>query len=337
VVALLTDAGEMVEWVKHSAYGVPFALPAGDTDSDGDWDATDSNTILGGGAYDVRRDADLDGDVDAADAAHAHSITGSYQTLGRGVLSSAGVSNRRGYAGYEYAPEFEGAGRHLYHVRHRIYDAGVGRWTRRDPLGYVDGMSLYGYVQGLAVVAADPWGLFICVGGCQPPTPAAGEAGVPVAAAVPAVDRAVRGGRVVADPAAPVGLADAAGVAFRGTSIRTGPIWTTCRWTIHVWGPGRGRARAGNWRVTSSIRHRLSATSSTWPAVWQHAWEPRRVTDWALGKTPIPGYRRPGRGGPPKWDPKPGIDFDPFNPSWRIIKPIDPCSLVAHLAGIAAC
>jgi len=66
VVALLTDAGEMVEWVKHSAYGGPFALPAGDTDSDGDWDATDSNTILGGGAYDVRRDADLDGDVDAA-------------------------------------------------------------------------------------------------------------------------------------------------------------------------------------------------------------------------------------------------------------------------------
>jgi len=54
---------------------------------------------------------------------------------------------------------------------HRIYDADVGRWTRRDPLGYVDGMSLYAYVQGLAVVAVDPWGLFICVGGCQPPAP----------------------------------------------------------------------------------------------------------------------------------------------------------------------
>jgi len=146
VVALLTNTGKMVEWVKHSAYGVPFALPAGDTDSDGD--------------------------VDAADATHAHSITGSYQTLGRGVLSSAGVSNRRGYAGYEYDPTFEGAGgRHIYHVRHRVYDAGVGRWTRQEPLGYLDGMNLYAYVQGLAVVAADPWGLFICVGGCQPPTP----------------------------------------------------------------------------------------------------------------------------------------------------------------------
>jgi len=171
VSAILTDTGKMVEWVKHSAYGVPFALPAGDTDSDGDWDATDSGRMSGGGAYDVRKDAELDGDVDIADIVHANSITGSFQTLGRGVLSSAAANNRRGYAGYEYDPTFEGAGRHVYHVRHRVYDADVGRWTRRDPLGYLDGMSLYAYVQGLAIVAADPWGLFICVGGCQPPTP----------------------------------------------------------------------------------------------------------------------------------------------------------------------
>jgi len=171
VVALLTDTGKMVEWVKYSSYGVPFALPAGDTDSDGDWDATDSGNITGGGGYDVRKDTELDGDVDTADITHANSITGSYQTLGRGILSSRAVNNRRSYAGYEYDPTFEGAGRHLYDVRHRVYDADVGRWTRRDPLGYVDGMSLYAYVQGLAVVAADPWGLFICVGGCSPPTP----------------------------------------------------------------------------------------------------------------------------------------------------------------------
>ncbi len=132
VSAVLTDTGKMVERIKYSSYGVPFGLPAGDTESDGDWDATDYGVLSGPSpAYDPRRDADLDGDVDAADVTHANSITGGYQTLGRGVLSSGGagggaVSNRRGYAGYEYDPTFEGSGaggHHLYHVRHRVYDA----------------------------------------------------------------------------------------------------------------------------------------------------------------------------------------------------------------------
>ena len=137
--AILTDSGAMVEWGKYSAYGVPFALPAGDTDSDGD--------------------------VDAADVTHADSITGGYQTLGRGMLSSSGVNNRRGYAGYEYDPTFQGAsvgGRHIYHVRHRVYDADIGRWTRRDPLGYADGSltpSLYEYSYDTPVHLSDPYGL----------------------------------------------------------------------------------------------------------------------------------------------------------------------------------
>lgn len=76
----------------------------------------------------------------------------------RGLLSSTAVNNRRGYAGYEYDPTFEGAGRHLYHVRHRVYDADIGRWTRRDPLGYVDGTSLYEYVRSRAITTIDPMG-----------------------------------------------------------------------------------------------------------------------------------------------------------------------------------
>ncbi len=157
VSALLTDAGSMVEWAKYSSYGVPFALPTGDTDSDGDWDATDSAAITG--TYDVRKDANLDGVINASDVTHANSITGGYQTLGRGILSSSGVANRKGYAGYEYDPTLEAAGKHLYHVRHRVYDADVGRWTRRDPLGYVDGMSLYEYVYSRPLIAGDPSGL----------------------------------------------------------------------------------------------------------------------------------------------------------------------------------
>ncbi|MBK9189401.1 MAG: hypothetical protein IPM33_10650 [Phycisphaerales bacterium] len=34
----------------------------------------------------------------------------------------------------------------------------MGRWTRRDPLGYVDGMGLCEYV-GMAVIGRDPNGL----------------------------------------------------------------------------------------------------------------------------------------------------------------------------------
>ena len=165
VSAILTDDGSMVEWVKYSAYGVPFGLPAGDTDSDGDWDGDDKGRI-GSGAYDVRKDVNLDGVEDSDDVDQGNAVTGGNHALGRGVLSAGGpggaVGNRRGYAGYEYAPELEGtgaAGRHLYHVRHRVYDADVGRWTRRDPLGYVDGMGLYEYVGGMAVVLTDVWGL----------------------------------------------------------------------------------------------------------------------------------------------------------------------------------
>ncbi len=131
-----SEAGELVERVRYSAYGVPTGFPAGDTNSDGDWDASDSTDIgsnyTPGSSYAVLRDADLDGDVDAADVTHANSITGGYQTLGRDILTSAAVGNRIGYAGYQYDPTFNGLDRHLSHVRHRVYDAEAGRWTRRD-------------------------------------------------------------------------------------------------------------------------------------------------------------------------------------------------------------
>src|SRR5690606_13918568 len=91
--------------------------------------------------------------------------------------------SRKGYAGYEYDPTFEGAGRHLYHVRHRIYVADVGRWTRRDPIGYVEGMSLYEYVHGFALRATDPLGLFGQVGS---PVCSGGNCGIPQAPAAPA-------------------------------------------------------------------------------------------------------------------------------------------------------
>ncbi len=47
----------------------------------------------------------------------------------------------------------------LHHVRHRYYHSALGRWTSRDPAGYVDGMSLYVYVGGEPINARDPLGL----------------------------------------------------------------------------------------------------------------------------------------------------------------------------------
>lgn len=153
VSAIITSGGLIVEWTKYSSYGIPFGLPGGDTDSDGDCDATDITQIqtwIDAPAYDVRGDVDLDGDVDSADKTLA---INNYQgtTSGWNVLSA--VANRIGYAGYHKDINLD-----HYHVRHRVFEPHLGRWTRRDPLGYVDGLSLYGYVGSLPITYVDSTG-----------------------------------------------------------------------------------------------------------------------------------------------------------------------------------
>ncbi len=59
------------------------------------------------------------------------------------------------FCGYRYDPESV-----LYHVRNRVYHPTLGRWLQRDPLGYVDGMSLCEYVGGTPVGATDPSGQY---------------------------------------------------------------------------------------------------------------------------------------------------------------------------------
>lgn len=157
VVALLTDGGKLIQNMKYLAYGKAFGLPAGDRDGSGTWTSVDSTAISGyGGSYRVDYDTELDGDIDADDITHANSITSGYYDLGLDRLSTKEVFNRKGYAGYEHAWELEGT---KYHVRNRVLDSELGRWTRRDPLGYVDGMGLYEYVSSYAAAATDPIGL----------------------------------------------------------------------------------------------------------------------------------------------------------------------------------
>ena len=155
VVTLLDSSRRQVEHTRYSAYGTPFAMPAGDTDSDGDCDATDITQIdtwIAGTIYDLRGDLNLDGVVNATDKSIA---TGTYQgtTLGRGALSSHG--NRLRWAGMQ-----DLLGAHtITHVRNRAYSAELGRWLSRDPLGYVDGVSSVQMLRSSPHSLVDPHGL----------------------------------------------------------------------------------------------------------------------------------------------------------------------------------
>jgi RHS repeat-associated protein len=168
VSALITSDGRMIEWVKYSSYGVPWSLPAGDTDSDGDFDATDVSAITG--TYDVRKDVSLDGTVDVQDFLEAIDLNTGYVTLGWSKLGASKWGNRKGYAGYEGDTALAGT---KWHVRHRVLESELGRWMRRDPAGYADGPQLNGYASFQPLIFTDPLGLRCDVivprsGDCQP-------------------------------------------------------------------------------------------------------------------------------------------------------------------------
>ena len=59
------------------------------------------------------------------------------------------------YCGYRFDPESQ-----LYYVRNRTYNAVLGRWIQRDPIGYAGGINLYEYVGSGPAGAADPWGQY---------------------------------------------------------------------------------------------------------------------------------------------------------------------------------
>jgi RHS repeat-associated protein len=68
------------------------------------------------------------------------------------VRTISTYANRYTYTGREYDADLN-----LYHFRARWYDPATGVFISRDPLGYVDGMSLYREYFGLG--GADPLGL----------------------------------------------------------------------------------------------------------------------------------------------------------------------------------
>ena len=73
------------------------------------------------------------------------------------VLTASSVGNEFFFTGRRLDSEIG-----LYYYRARYYDAGMGRFISRDPLGYYDSMNLYGYVGNNPMNYTDPFGLSRC-------------------------------------------------------------------------------------------------------------------------------------------------------------------------------
>ncbi|RLE17376.1 MAG: hypothetical protein DRJ50_14150, partial [Actinobacteria bacterium] len=126
--------GKQIERIHYDMDGVPYLVPWGDTDADGDADATDQGNISlwwSFSLYNVRGDLDLDGDVDSADYS-AHIQAGAagvgLHTLDQNALAAdCLLRSRWGLS----AAVFRTTSEHM------------GTWLQRDLLEYVDGPSLY--------------------------------------------------------------------------------------------------------------------------------------------------------------------------------------------------
>jgi RHS repeat-associated protein len=66
---------------------------------------------------------------------------------------------------YEFWPQPAAT---LWSVRHRVLHSDLGRWTRRDPIGHIDGSNLYTYALGRPSILRDPMGLYCDDPQCVP-------------------------------------------------------------------------------------------------------------------------------------------------------------------------
>ncbi|HYD02208.1 MAG TPA: RHS repeat-associated core domain-containing protein [Phycisphaerales bacterium] len=174
VVCIMNYDGAVKERLTYDAYGRPHAFSPGDVKTaggadrpDGTLDANDTWTTGSvlwnkdlGNASGV---AIPNGVVDANDGTTLTNLKTAGYSAGYGLLSTAAVDNRKGYAGYEFDTVLQGSGhadeKPIYHVRHRVLASDTGKWLQKDPLGYHDSMDLYEYCRSDAVDAQDPLGL----------------------------------------------------------------------------------------------------------------------------------------------------------------------------------
>ena len=164
--------------MRYSPYGVPTSYPAGDANRNGETngtDFTDMTTVLSGGSAAVVCHIDLNKDglyPDTADTDFLNDesvLTAKKGGLNKVGTGSAGPSLRMAYAGYAWDPAIK-----AYHVRHRVYNAEMGRWLTRDPMEYADSMNLVSYAMNAPVIQTDSTGtlVYTC---CKQSTPDPGD------------------------------------------------------------------------------------------------------------------------------------------------------------------
>ncbi len=168
VVALMTDAGRLVNQVRYDPYGVPFGIPKTDMDGDGDAD-TDDYTLYYSyytGSTMPFADWNWDGTKNSTDLIAYGNDRTADSTLGRGTLgygySHASGAGRKGYAGYEIDPVLTGSEGwdSICHVRYRQYRANAGSWLSRDPIAHPAGQIVpYAYTFSAPVPNTDALGL----------------------------------------------------------------------------------------------------------------------------------------------------------------------------------
>jgi RHS repeat-associated protein len=169
-IAVLDDSATIHERITYDAYGKARHHDDKDVDGDGDFDSTDRGILLTlvpnpfasvpitSGSYNADCDLNRDGVVNVTDLGL---IGTSYvSALAPGELSNSTVKNTIGWDGYVFNPEIA-AGR-SYLVRFRTYDTGLGRWNKRDPAEYLDGMNTYEVVHASPLSLRDQLGLFAC-------------------------------------------------------------------------------------------------------------------------------------------------------------------------------
>ena len=162
VVALTKSTGVPLEYVRYSSYGEPTVYPVADLNMDGAVTSTDQtiwNQLAAGtaSASAYTRDIDFDGAYASGggDAAlFSESYSANSGKSGKGKVSTDAVANRVGYAAYQWDPTIA-----AFHVRYRVYKPEIGRWTRRDPLGYFDSTDLFEYAQSRPYSVVDTLGL----------------------------------------------------------------------------------------------------------------------------------------------------------------------------------
>ena len=150
---------EDLERIRYRPYGFAERKLLADTNGDGSVALAELNAVLaafgdgiGTGGYAAELDTNADGVVNLTDK--------------NAVLGNFGTSAPTDGSLWDAAPGMVGFGAGLYDevaglylFRNRYYDPYEGRWITRDPAGYVDGMSLYQYVQGNPLMYFDPFGL----------------------------------------------------------------------------------------------------------------------------------------------------------------------------------